>query len=134
MKKTLIIITSIVLLIVIGIGIKIGVDKHMKNEQEKEMTEIVHSEEVKRIFEDSLKKLDGNALTDQGIIKKYQVNNETIKANPMGGINGQIYVNDDKNLTIDFNLDKDSSGNFDSDIVSSIAGKLSNKLELKRSE
>ncbi len=122
------------LVIVIGIGIKIGVDKHMQNEQEKEMTEIVHSEEAKSIFEHSLKKLDSKALTNQGVIKSYRVNNETIKANPMGGINGQIYVNDDKNLYINFNLDKDSSGDFDTDIVSSIAGELSSELELKQSE
>ncbi|WP_088825411.1 DUF1310 family protein [Listeria goaensis] len=134
MKKTSIIIISIVLLIAIVIGIKMGVDKHMNNNEEAEMMEIVHSKDVKGIFENSLKKLDKNALTDRGVIKKYQINDETIEANPMGGINGQIYVNDNKNLYINFNLDKDSSREFDTDVVSSIAGELSNKLELKENE
>ncbi|EUJ25335.1 hypothetical protein MFLO_15538 [Listeria floridensis FSL S10-1187] len=96
-----------------------------------DMQEVVNSEEAKKVFEEGLKNLDKNALTDKGIIKTYKIDDGSIEHNPMGGINGRLYVNGEKSLYINFNLDKKSSDNFDDDVISSISGKLSDKLEAK---
>ena len=73
-----------------------------------EMVQIVHSKEVEKIIEEELKELDPNALTPKGKIQSYEIDDETIERNPMGGIMFRIIINGDKEITENFGLRKDS--------------------------
>ena len=71
---------------------------HKNQEFQNEMTEIVHSEEVKNLIEKKLKKLDPHALTDKGKIRSYKIDDKSIRHNPMGGIMFDIVINDDPDI------------------------------------
>ena len=94
MKKKHKIILSVVSLFVaacIGVGLYLS---HKNQEFQKEMFRIVHSEEVKELIEEDLKRKDPNALTDKGKIRSYKIDDRSIKHNPMGGIMFHIIIND----------------------------------------
>ena len=94
--------------IVVGLLIWIGskVKDHLDFQQE--MVRIVHSNEVKELIVYDLKQKDPEAFTDQGKIQSYEINDETIEHNPMGGIMFRIIINGDKEITENFGLRKDS--------------------------
>ena len=71
-----------------------------------EMVRIVHSKEVEKLIEEELKVTDPNALTPKGKIQSYEIDNETIEHNPMGGIMFRIIINGDKEITENFGLRK----------------------------
>ena len=81
----------------IGVGLYLA---HKNQEFQNEMFRIVHSEEVKELIEEDLKRKDPNALTDKGKIRSYKIDDSSIKHNPMGGINTTIIVNDNPDLYI----------------------------------
>ena len=94
MKKKHKIILSVVSLFVaacIGVGLYLS---HKNQEFQKEMFRIVHSEEVRELIEEDLKRKDPNALTDKGKIRTYKIDDRSIKHNPMGGIMFHIIIND----------------------------------------
>ena len=78
-------------LILLGVGLYLA---HKNQEFQNEMTRIVHSEEVRRLIEEDLKRKDPNALTDKGKIRSYKIDDSSIKHNPMGGIMFNIIIND----------------------------------------
>lgn len=126
LKRKLVIVAGIIIIVAFIIGGKSYMDKKKFNE---EMIEVVYSEEAKEIFEDGLKDLDSKALTNNGIIKSYAIDKESIRHNPLGGINGSIYINGDSNLEILFNLDKKGDNEFKKDVISGYSNHL--KLLLK---
>ena len=85
--------------IVVGLLIWIGskVKDHLEFQQE--MVRIVHSNEVKELTVYGLKQKDPDAFTDQGKIQSYEINDETIEHNPMGGIMFEVIINGDKKIT-----------------------------------
>ena len=89
-----------------------------------EMIKVVKSEEAKKAIEDGLKSLDKEALTEKGIIKSYEVDYDSVKHNPMGGIMFDIYINNDKELYIRKTLIKGIDGN-----LTSGGGGYSSKLD-----
>ncbi|MCC3172729.1 DUF1310 family protein [Streptococcus sanguinis] len=94
MKKKHKIVLSVVSLFVaacIGVGLYLA---HKNQEFQNEMFRIVHSEEVKELIEEDLKRKDPNALTDKGKIRSYKIDDSSIKHNPMGGIMFHIIIND----------------------------------------
>lgn len=94
MKKKHKIILSVVSLFVaacIGVGLYLA---HKNQEFQNEMFRIVHSEEVRELIEEDLKRKDPNALTDKGKIRSYKIDDSSIKHNPMGGIMFNIIIND----------------------------------------
>lgn len=95
---------------VLLLGILIWVGLLVKNhlDFQNEMVQIVHSKEVEKIIEEELKELDPNALTPKGKIQSYEIDDETIERNPMGGIMFRIIINGDKEITENFGLRKDS--------------------------
>ena len=98
MKKKHKIVLSVVSLFVaacIGVGLYLA---HKNQEFQNEMFRIVHSEEVRELIEEDLKRKDPNALTDKGKIRSYKIDDKTIRHNPMGGIMFHIVIN--KNLDI----------------------------------
>ena len=94
--------------IVVGLLIWVGskVKDHLEFQQE--MVRIVHSNEVKELIVYDLKQKDPEAFTDQGKIQSYEIDDETIEHNPMGGIMFRIIINGDKEITENFGLRKDS--------------------------
>ena len=104
MKKVLLILGVVLL----GTMIAIGGCKVQGKSQKEQMLEIVKSEKVRVLIEDRLKSYDKRALTNNGIIKSYEIDEKTIKHNPMGGIMFNIIINNDKELYGMFGLQKDS--------------------------
>lgn len=78
-------------LILLGVGLYLA---HKNHEFQNEMIRIVHSEEVRKLIEEDLKRKDPNALTDKGKIRSYKIDDSSIKHNPMGGIMFNIIIND----------------------------------------
>jgi len=94
MKKKHKIVLSVVSLFVaacIGVGLYLA---HKNQEFQNEMFRIVHSEEVRELIEEDLKRKDPDALTDKGKIRSYKIDDSSIKHNPMGGIMFNIIIND----------------------------------------
>lgn len=94
MKQKHKIILSVISLFVaacIGVGLYLA---HKNQEFQNEMFRIVHSEEVRELIEEDLKRKDPDALTDKGKIRSYKIDDSSIKHNPMGGIMFNIIIND----------------------------------------
>ena len=72
-----------------------------------EMVQIVKRDEVKEIVENYLRYLDNDALTDKGKIVSYQIDEQSIEHNPMGGIMFTVFLNDDSELYVRMTLEKD---------------------------
>ena len=100
MKKILIGILSAVAIIAVLIGGKIYMDSN-------KMENIVKSDKAKEAIEAMLKKMEAKALTSEGNIKSYKIDYDKVKANPMGGINISVIVNDNQELSINTTLEKD---------------------------
>ena len=73
-----------------------------------EMVQIVHSKEVKELIVHDLKQEDPDAFTEKGKIQSYEIDDETIEHNPMGGIMFRIIINGDKEITGSMGLRKRS--------------------------
>ena len=95
-------------LLVVGILIWIGskVKDHLEFQQE--MVRIVHSKEVEKIVIENLKQKDPDAFTENGKIQSYEIDDETIEHNPMGGIMFKVIINGDKEITGSMGLRKRS--------------------------
>ena len=74
------------------------------------MENIVKSDKAKEAIEAMLKKMEAKALTPEGNIKSYKIDYDKVKANPMGGINVSVIVNDNEELRVNTTLEKDSTG------------------------
>ena len=94
--------------IVVGLLIWVGskVKDHLEFQQE--MVRIVHSKEVKELIVHDLKQEDPDAFTEKGKIQSYEIDDETIEHNPMGGIMFRIIINGDKEITGSMGLRKRS--------------------------
>ncbi|AII40263.1 MULTISPECIES: DUF1310 family protein [Enterococcus] len=106
-KKKWWLVSLIGILILLGIGGKLVIDKE---KLQKEMIEVVKSEEAKQVVEEGLKNLDPKALTPEGVIQSYEIDYDSIEHNPMGGINVTILANRKENLYVFFTLKKNESG------------------------
>lgn len=107
MKKKHKIILSVISLLVaacIGVGLYLS---HKNQEFQNEMFRIVHSEEVRELIEEDLKRKDPNALTDKGKIRSYKIDDSSIKHNPMGGIMFHIIINDSISMVGKMGIQKD---------------------------
>ena len=123
-KKSMIILFSILAVIGITIG---GCSMH-QYQKKQEMIAIATSDEAKKVYENHMKANDPKALTEDGIIKSYDIDTETLEYNPMGGLMVRIYFNKDKELDFHFGLIKDDSGNYES-YGYTVSPKLSSMLK-----
>ena len=105
-KISMIILFSILAVIGIAVG---GCSMH-QYQQKQEMISIATSDEARKVYESHMKALDQNALTDDGVIKSYEIDNESLYYNPMGGMEVTVYVNHDKDLEFQFGIVKDNEG------------------------
>lgn len=103
LKKILIGIPLAVLAVVGLIGGKMYLE-------ENKIVSIVKSDEAKEAIEKMLKEQDDKALTPEGKIKSYKLDESYTKVNPMGGISIKIIINNDEELTIGTIINKYNSG------------------------
>ena len=106
MKKIISIIIALMVVFLIG-----GCSKMTGTPSKEEMIKVVKSKEAKKAIEDGLKSLDKDALTEKGVIRNYEVDYNSVKHNPMGGIMFDIYANNDRELKILGGVDRGRSGN-----------------------
>ena len=78
----------------------------MKQEINQEMQSIVKSKRAKELMEEVIKEQDSKAFTDEGIVKSYEVDYDSVKHNPMGGFSVLVYINGDEELYFRFLFDK----------------------------
>ncbi|EPS7261744.1 DUF1310 domain-containing protein [Listeria monocytogenes] len=128
MKKRWIIVLGMTVMTILGLGVKFYMDEEKLN---KEMKQVVYSDEAKQVFEKRLTNLDAKAFTKEGIIQSYEINKESIERNPMGGINVTLIINKDLEWNVTYTLGK-HNGKLDSG-GASISKDLTKKLELKGS-
>ncbi|HEL0431208.1 TPA: DUF1310 family protein, partial [Streptococcus equi subsp. zooepidemicus] len=57
-----------------------------------------HSKEAIDIYEKKLKRLDPQALTDEGFIRSYTIDSDSLFINPMGGFSIHLIINDDPDI------------------------------------
>ena len=101
MKKVLVSIISVIVIIAILIVGKIQMDKYR-------VKTIVHGEDGKAAIENMLKIMDEKALTPEGKIKSYKIDESYTMKGITEAINVKLIINDDKDLTIKTTLYKDS--------------------------
>ena len=99
MKKVLISIILVIAIIAILIVGKIQMDKYR-------VKSIVHGEEGKVVIENMLKIMDEKALTPEGKIKSYKIDENYTHNNPMGGLIVRVIINDDPELDVETTLNK----------------------------
>ncbi|WP_105257099.1 DUF1310 family protein [Streptococcus suis] len=110
MKKVMKIIVGILLVIGIGIG-GIGYMQHKEHEK---MVAIATSEEAKKVYEDFMKKRDPDAFEQDGVIQSYEIDTNSLKYNPMGGLMVDVYLNGKQNIYISYNLIDNGDGTYHS--------------------
>ncbi|HFU3729530.1 TPA: DUF1310 family protein [Streptococcus suis] len=110
MKKVIKIIIGILLVIGIGIG-GIGYMQHKEHEK---MVAIATSEEAKKVYEDFMKKRDPDAFEQDGVIRSYEIDTNSLKYNPMGGLMVDVYLNGKQNIYISYNLIDNGDGTYHS--------------------
>ncbi|MBC1806482.1 DUF1310 domain-containing protein [Listeria sp. FSL L7-0993] len=101
MKKRWILAMGVIVMIIAGIGVKFYVDEKKLNE---EMIKLVYSDEAKQVFEVRLKAADAKAFTENGVIQSYEIDKNSIKRNPMGGINVTLIINGNSELYIKYTM------------------------------
>ncbi|EEP0530861.1 DUF1310 domain-containing protein [Listeria monocytogenes] len=103
MKKKWIVLFGIVIMIIFGIGVKFYMDEEKLN---KEMMNVIYSDEAKEAFDKDLKGMDSKAFTEEGKVHSYEIVRESIRRNPMGGINVELIINNDSEMDIEYTMDK----------------------------
>ncbi|AEO07786.1 DUF1310 domain-containing protein [Listeria monocytogenes] len=105
MKKRWIIVVAITVITIFGLGVKFYMDEEKLN---KEMMNVVYSDEAKQVFEKRLTNLDPNAFTEKGIIHSYKIEEGSIEHNPMGGIEVKLIINNDPELYVSYTMSKNN--------------------------
>ena len=104
LKKISVVIISIFL----SVTLMMGGYKLMQQLEYNEMVRIVKSEEVKVIIEEDLNDIHEGALKEGNSIYSYQIDEKSIRRNPMGGIMFHVILNSDENLVVHFTIQKSS--------------------------
>lgn len=104
-----------------------GCERMMGYPSKEEMIKVLETQEAKDVIEKSLKNLENNALTDEGVIRTYAIDYNSIKWNPMGGIMFQMNINGNESLII-HNIMSNYGNGLEID-ASGISEQMSNILE-----
>ena len=100
LKKTIRVLLVVVGLVVGGYTIMGIIRNH-------EMVQIVKSDEVKTIIESNLKQRHAGALEEGNIIQSYEIDKDSIFLSPMGGIKFRVFINNNKEMYVNFSINKD---------------------------
>ncbi|WP_243992460.1 DUF1310 family protein [Lactococcus carnosus] len=91
----------IILIILSALLMLIGSKEYIYKKVVKyELVMLVRSKAARQVFEGTLKDLDPNALTQQGIIKSYQIDFDSIEHCLSGGVMVDLIINKDKKLKV----------------------------------
>ncbi|WP_117275624.1 DUF1310 family protein [Streptococcus intermedius] len=112
MRKKKLMWSFISVLAIIGMAVG-GWAMHQHQEKQK-MIQIVTSKEAKKVYEEYLKKEDPKAFTKEGIIHSYEIDEEQLSYNPMGGLMVRIIINGIRKYTMNFNLIDNGDGTYHS--------------------
>ncbi|SQE96934.1 membrane protein [Streptococcus equi subsp. zooepidemicus] len=82
-----------VIVIMLGMEVKHRMDIYDQIKQVE--LKNAHSKEAIDIYEKKLKRLDPQALTDEGLIRSYTIDSDSLFINPMGGFSIHLIINDD---------------------------------------
>ena len=107
-KKVLISIISVIVIIAILITGKKYWNEYQVKKDTDQVEKMVHGEEAKTELEHILKLLDKKALTPEGKIKSYKIDDSYTMKGITEAVNVKLIINDDKNLTVKTALYKDS--------------------------
>lgn len=86
---------------------------HAKDQHD--MKQIVYSQEAKRIYEDDLKGWDHKALTKEGVIHAYKIDDASIQHDRMrNGVAVSLIINNNPDITLGITLTRylDASGHY----------------------
>ena len=108
MKKVLISIISVIAIIVILITGEKYWNEYQVKKHEDQVEKMIHGEEVKTELEHILKLLDKKALTPEGKIKSYKIDEDYSSVDSGDDVAIKVIINDDKDLTVKTALYKDS--------------------------
>ena len=108
MKKVLISIISVIAIIAILITGEKYWNEYQVKKHEDQVEKMVHGEEAKTELEHILKLLDKKALTPEGKIKSYKIDDSYTMKGITEAVNVKLIINDDKDLTVKTALYKDS--------------------------
>lgn len=112
MKKIVIRIVMVITVIGVLITGKLCLDSYQNKS-------IAQSKEAKTAIEKMLKGLDEKALTPEGKIKSYKIDDNYTHRNPMGGVSVKIVINGDESLYLGTILNKyPSSKEYDLGVLS----------------
>ena len=107
MKKIYVIFLSILTL---SSGMILGGCNMVNSHSEKEkMIQIAESKKMKKAIENELRALDPKALTAEGKIKTYKIENNKLDFNPMGGLDIYLIINDNKKFELDMTFQENST-------------------------
>ena len=113
MLKKIVIRIAMVMMV---IGVLITGKMYLDSYQNKS---IAQSKEAKTAIEKMLKGLDEKALTPEGKIKSYKIDDNYTHRNPMGGVSVKIVINGDESLYLGTILNKyPSSKEYDLGVLS----------------
>ncbi|HEL1203059.1 DUF1310 family protein [Streptococcus equi subsp. zooepidemicus] len=93
-----------VIVIMLGMEVKHRMDIYSQIKQVE--LKNAHSKEAVDIYEQELKWLDPNALTNEGTIKSYSIDLDSITLNPMGGFSIHLIINNDPDTYLRVRLDR----------------------------
>ena len=108
MKKVLISIVLVIAIIVILITGEKYWNEYQVKKHEDQVEKMIHGEEVKTELEHILKLLDKKALTPEGKIKSYKIDEDYSRVDSGDDVAIKVIINDDKDLTVKTALYKDS--------------------------
>ena len=101
-------IISVIAIIAILITGKKYWNEYQVKKDADQVEKMVHGEEAKTELEHILKLLDRKALTPEGKIKSYKIDDSYTMKGITEAVNVKLIINDDKDLTVKTGLYKDS--------------------------
>ena len=108
MKKVLISIVQVIAIIAILITGKKYWNEYQVKKDADQVEKMVHGGEAKTELEHILKLLDRKALTPEGKIKSYKIDDSYTMKGITEAVNAKLIINDDKEPTVKTALYKDS--------------------------
>ncbi|WOK45692.1 DUF1310 family protein [Streptococcus equi subsp. equi] len=118
MKTLLKLIVFIVgtLVLMLGMEVKHRMDTYDQIKQVE--LKNAHSKEVIEMYEQELISMDPQALTDEGLIKSYTIDSDSLFINPMGGFSIHLIINDDPDIYLRVGLGRyDMERNLEIDCI-----------------
>ncbi|HEL1067959.1 TPA: DUF1310 family protein [Streptococcus equi subsp. zooepidemicus] len=106
MKTLLKLIVFIVGALVLILGMEVKHRMDIYNQIKQVELKNAHSKEVIEMYEQELISMDPQALTDEGLIKSYTIDSDSLFINPMGGFSIHLIINNDPDTYLRVRLDR----------------------------